>query len=216
MEAHKSRLSAISACEDGATRENLQKELQAKSTLAMTISGCQIAWPATLEKTFNVGYIEKFIETRLPDWEASRDRRAGGYVEGIDPHAQHFNVTNQSSIMALLAQVVTNFCRGNGDPAALKLQEHFCGIRVTFIQVDRFGVRFGVKFGVLGVATSARDADDIEFTPTTPNRPQTGCDECRNRADERRGQHQQGCLGLRYPFPCPVPISRSRFPNPAG
>ena len=68
---------------------------------ATVISGCHVKWATTT--VLNKGYIME------ASWDSSVDRRAGGYDNGAAPSAQEFTLSNMSSMMALLTEVVYHF-----------------------------------------------------------------------------------------------------------
>ena len=89
----------------GAERDDTAKTLKDKATAARVISGCLVKWRIP-GKTHNIGYIKKWASTHLQDWDTSIERRAGGLNMSDKYNAQHLTLTNQSSLLAMIATFV--------------------------------------------------------------------------------------------------------------
>ena len=110
----------------GAERDDTAKTLKDKATAARVISGCLVKWRIP-GKTQNIGYIKKWASTHLQDWDTSIERRAGGLNMSDKYNAQHLTLTNQSSLLAMIATFVEQFFKGTLTDAMI---EAFQSIRV--------------------------------------------------------------------------------------
>ena len=95
---------------------------------ATVISGCHVLWAPT--SVLNKGYImDKGLEM-VKNWDASIERRAGGYDPEVDPAGQEFVCTNMSSLLALCMEVVYHWKHNSLTDA---LTHAFTHIRVTLL-----------------------------------------------------------------------------------
>ena len=83
------------------------KTLDDLRTFTMSASGLQLAWcsPSWL----NVGYIKKWADDHMHEWDSTVERRAGGFDPTTTYTTQRFSSTNRSSIFALIATTVYEF-----------------------------------------------------------------------------------------------------------
>jgi len=80
----------------------------ASATWSTVLNGCQVRWPAP-GRHVNKGYIKCWAEANISKWDVSVERRAGGLDPRLDYAAQAFEMTNISSLYAMLATVVRQF-----------------------------------------------------------------------------------------------------------
>jgi hypothetical protein len=71
---------------------------------AVSVSGLQLAWSSSC--WLNVGYIKKWGDDHLHEWDIAVERRAGGFDPTTSYCTQRFATTNRSSLFAMLASVV--------------------------------------------------------------------------------------------------------------
>ena len=76
-------------------------------TFATVISGCHVKWATTT--VLNTGYIMEAGAKMVASWDSSVERRAGGFDGKSSPSGQHFTLSNMSSLMALLMEVVYHY-----------------------------------------------------------------------------------------------------------
>ena len=81
--------------------EGANVSLDNLKAVSCTVNGCQVAWVET-----NLGYIKAWADANLAKWDTGVERKAGGLDPSIAWSAQHFVCTNQSSLMALIGEVV--------------------------------------------------------------------------------------------------------------
>ena len=115
----------IMASDTGPVGDKVREELGTYSTV---INGAMVRWFAP-GKLINEGYIEHWANNNLRQWDTSVERKGGNADASVDWGAQHFALTNMSSLSAMLAQVVYEFLsKGAIDP---KLATAFISIRVS-------------------------------------------------------------------------------------
>ena len=83
-------------------------ELQKYGCVSTVVSGVQVSWKAA--GVLNTGYIKTFAEEKLPHWDSTIERKAGGLDPNVTLEAQHFHLTSSSSILALCAQALFLHC----------------------------------------------------------------------------------------------------------
>jgi len=115
---------------DAATTSNDDQKMMASVSVSTVVNGCQVHWPSP-DRTFNVGYIERWAQEHLHHWDKSVERKAGGLDVHMDLGAQHFVCTNASSLYALLATVVQQYLTGTTVTSELK--NAFVSIRVVLL-----------------------------------------------------------------------------------
>jgi len=118
------------------------------------ISGNQVQWAT--EKHYRASYVESFAQKFIPRWDRSLERKAGGWNEQVDDAQQHLILTNQSSILALIATAVYNFQRGITDES---VNSHYQSIRVAIL--------LGTTAAEVECMNSTENIDKEEFKPQT-------------------------------------------------
>jgi hypothetical protein len=67
----------------------------------------------------NRGYVKRWADTHLHEWDSTIERRAGGLDPTMAFSAQSLAVTNTSSLMALIVSTVYHFKTTGQVPASL-------------------------------------------------------------------------------------------------
>eukprot|EP00435_Cladocopium_sp_Y103_P023630 s1586_g5.t1 len=70
----------------------LIKEAKNKASIACVVSGLQINWRPL--KPVNRGYILDFADKKVPSWDSTLERRAGGLDSSVPLETQHLAVTS--------------------------------------------------------------------------------------------------------------------------
>ena len=111
---------------------------KAASVMVCTISGLLVRWKPL--KPANVGYILEWGERKLEAWDPAIERRAGGLDNKVPWEAQHLTLSNSSSLLALIVEIVYFYKHGmlkplfRGEPLEpeiASLVSAFKGIRVS-------------------------------------------------------------------------------------
>ena len=106
--------------------QHKSSKLLDEHTFATVISGCHVKWATTT--VLNTGYIMEAGAKMVASWDSSVERRAGGFDAKTTPSAQEFTLSNMSSLMALLMEVVYHYKHQSLTP---QLINAFRTIRIT-------------------------------------------------------------------------------------
>jgi hypothetical protein len=88
--------------------DNALRERQDSGSVSTVINACLVDWLPPGKK-YDIGYIGHFRHDKLPEWSTHIERTAGGLQHEIRYNAQHLAVTNMSSLMAMISEVVYQF-----------------------------------------------------------------------------------------------------------
>jgi hypothetical protein len=124
------RIEDMLAAQAAATSAKDDVALLSSVSVSTVVNGCQVNWP-TPDRTFNIGYIERWATEHLNHWDKSVERKGGGLEHGVDLGAQCFVCTNVSSLYALLATVVQHYMTGTSMKSELK--DAFLSIRLVLL-----------------------------------------------------------------------------------
>jgi hypothetical protein len=78
-------------------------------TISTVVSICHVAWPTS---GMNKGYVERWADENVRNWDSSIERRAGAFDAKCQLSGQEFVTTNSHSLMALAATAVKEFLNG--------------------------------------------------------------------------------------------------------
>ena len=103
---------------------------QETGSVSTVINGCFIDWLPP-GKRYDIGYIEQFRHEKLEEWSVHVERTAGGLQPEVPYSAQHLAVTNMSSLMAMISDIVHQFMsKGTISPDMMRA---FTSIRVLLL-----------------------------------------------------------------------------------
>jgi hypothetical protein len=91
-----------------ATMLTAEKAREDNGSVSTVINANMIDWLPP-GKQYDVGYIGQFHEEKLPEWNIHIERTAGGLQSEVKYNAQHLAVTNMSSLMAMISEVVYQY-----------------------------------------------------------------------------------------------------------
>ena len=94
-------------CDTDLSTQEQSRILLEEYTFATVISGCHVKWATTT--VLNKGYIMEAGAKMVASWDPSVERRAGGFDIEVPPSAQEFTLSNMSSLMALLMEVMYHY-----------------------------------------------------------------------------------------------------------
>lgn len=135
----------------------LIKEAKNKASIACVVSGLQINWRPL--KPVNRGYILDFADKKVPSWDSTLERRAGGLDSSVPLETQHLAVTSVSSCLALILSVVHAWKQGLLD-AADKTPETEC--LITAFKSIRVSLEVGLTADEIGLVNELENLEQAE------------------------------------------------------